>query len=199
MLSQIVLYGMREAVGPQKKQVPKTLLQRIEEPSTPTQKLYLYMEACEENNVKAVKRLLELGLDLKGEWPNKERGLLSATLTHDVPQITELLLERGADPNEIRNGQFVIFCGHYIKLLIKYGAFINVKYRNHSLRSWLQFSCHNKKARKSFKVLCQKLARRRWVFVKCYMKLLNLYHRAVITANHPLRKLKRGEFTLQSV
>ena len=198
-LSQIVLYGMREAAG----QVPKTLLQRIEEPATPTQKLYLYMEACEENNVKAVKRLLELGLDLNGEWPNKERGLLSVALIHSAPQIAELILERGADPNEISHGQFIIFEGHYIKLLIKYGAFIStVRYGEHSLRSWLKFCCIvdyydktvNKKAKKAFKTLCKKLAKRRWVFVKCYMKLLYLHHRAVVTANHPLRKLARNEF-----
>ena len=192
-LSQLVLYGMCEAAG------PKTLLKRIEKPATPTQKLYLYMEACEENNVNAVKRLLELGLDLNGEWPNKERGLLSVALTHSAPQITELILERGADPNEISNGQFVIFRGHYIKLLIKYGAFIStVKYGEHSLRSWLKVDYDdntvNKKAKKAFKTLCKKLAKRRWVFVKCYMKLLYLHHRAVVTANHPLRKLARGEF-----
>lgn len=195
-LSQIVLYGMREAAGPQ---VPiKSLLQRIEEPATPTQKLYLYRDACEENNVKAVKRLLELGLDLNGEWPNKEHGLLHTALTYSTPQIAELILERGADPNEISNGQFVIFWGHYIKLLIKYGAFIStVKYNNISLRSWLQFCCTvNKKAKKAFKILCQKLAKRRWVFVKCYMKLLYLHQRAVVTANNPIRKLNRGEFFL---
>ena len=37
-------------------------------------------------------------------------------------------------------------------------------------------------------------ARRKWVVIKCAVKILGLQQRAVVTANHPLRKLVRGEF-----
>jgi hypothetical protein len=33
-----------------------------------------------------------------------------------------------------------------------------------------------------------------WSLVKCATKLLSLHQRAVVSANHPLRKLERGEF-----
>lgn len=33
-----------------------------------------------------------------------------------------------------------------------------------------------------------------WSLVKCAVKMLSLHQRAVVTANHPLRKLERGEF-----
>ncbi len=36
--------------------------------------------------------------------------------------------------------------------------------------------------------------RTKWILIKCAMKLLSLHKRAVITANHPLRKFERGEF-----
>jgi hypothetical protein len=38
------------------------------------------------------------------------------------------------------------------------------------------------------------LAKRRWVIVKCIVLVLGIHKRAVVTANHPLRKLKRKEF-----
>ena len=34
----------------------------------------------------------------------------------------------------------------------------------------------------------------KWVLMRCSVKLLGLHKRAVVTANHPLRKLARGEF-----
>ena len=33
-----------------------------------------------------------------------------------------------------------------------------------------------------------------WTIIKALIKLLSLHQRAVVTANHPLRLLKRGEF-----
>lgn len=38
------------------------------------------------------------------------------------------------------------------------------------------------------------IPKNRWVTLKCCVKLLSLHKRAVIIANHPLRKLARGEF-----
>jgi hypothetical protein len=40
----------------------------------------------------------------------------------------------------------------------------------------------------------QGIARQRWSVIRSSVKLLSLHSRAVITANHPLRKLERGEF-----
>ena len=37
-------------------------------------------------------------------------------------------------------------------------------------------------------------SRRKWLVVRCSVKFLGLQQRAVVTANHPLRKLARGEF-----
>lgn len=39
-----------------------------------------------------------------------------------------------------------------------------------------------------------KKQRRRWTIIRSVMKLLSLHQRAVVTANHPLRKMARGEF-----
>ena len=34
----------------------------------------------------------------------------------------------------------------------------------------------------------------KWVLIRCSVKFLSLHQRAVVTANHPLRKQARGEF-----
>jgi hypothetical protein len=39
-----------------------------------------------------------------------------------------------------------------------------------------------------------KWIRGKWVLIRCSVKLLGLHQRAVVTANHPLKKLARGEF-----
>ena len=39
-----------------------------------------------------------------------------------------------------------------------------------------------------------KWIRGKWVFIRCAVKFLGLQQRAVVTANHPLRKQARGEF-----
>ena len=43
----------------------------------------------------------------------------------------------------------------------------------------------------------ESLARARWSLIKCAVKLLSLHKRAVITANHPIRKQLRGEFDVE--
>jgi ankyrin repeat protein len=40
--------------------------------------------------------------------------------------------------------------------------------------------------------------RRKLTTLKCIVKFLSLHQRAVVTANHPLRKLARGEFKDES-
>ena len=39
-----------------------------------------------------------------------------------------------------------------------------------------------------------KWIRGKWVFIRCSVKFLGLHQRAVVSANHPLRKQARGEF-----
>jgi len=34
----------------------------------------------------------------------------------------------------------------------------------------------------------------KWTIIKCIVRFLSLHHRAIITSNHPERKLLRGEF-----
>ena len=38
------------------------------------------------------------------------------------------------------------------------------------------------------------IKKNRWLTIKIIVKVLGLHSRAVVTANHPLRKLERGEF-----
>jgi hypothetical protein len=45
----------------------------------------------------------------------------------------------------------------------------------------------NTKFIERFRYIAQKLAQRRWTFIKCYVGWLGLHQRAVITANHPNR------------
>ncbi len=54
----------------------------------------------------------------------------------------------------------------------------------------------DKNVQKNFQYIAQKLAKRRWIFVKCYTRLLGLHQRAVITANHPNRLKKLGYFNV---
>ncbi len=47
-----------------------------------------------------------------------------------------------------------------------------------------------------FKFIVQKLVKRRWTFVKCYVGWLGLHQRAVISANHPNRLKQLGYFNV---
>jgi len=42
--------------------------------------------------------------------------------------------------------------------------------------------------------MIKEYVRTKWAVIRSCVKLLSLHHRAVVTANHPLRKLERGEF-----
>jgi hypothetical protein len=58
---------------------------------------------------------------------------------------------------------------------------------NHSL-------CHDPtRGYKMYKVI----KKNRWMTIKCLVLILGLHSKAVITANHPLRKLSRNEFQLE--
>ncbi len=45
--------------------------------------------------------------------------------------------------------------------------------------------------------LYRRWVRGRWTVLKCLVRLLTLHKQAVISANHPMRKLTRGEFSVR--
>jgi hypothetical protein len=57
--------------------------------------------------------------------------------------------------------------------------------------------CINNCLRGSFEYISKKLAQRRWTFVKCYVLLLGLHQRAVVSANHPNRLKQLGYFNVK--
>jgi hypothetical protein len=57
--------------------------------------------------------------------------------------------------------------------------------------------CINNCLRGSFEYISKKLAQRRWTFVKCYVLLLGLHQRAVVSANHPNRLKQLGVFNVK--
>ena len=61
-----------------------------------------------------------------------------------------------------------------------------------------RYICINNCYRDSFEYISKKLAQRRWTFVKCYVLLLGLHQRAVVSANHPNRLKELGEFEINS-
>jgi len=59
-----------------------------------------------------------------------------------------------------------------------------------------QYVCINYGYKDSIKYICKKLAQRRWTFVKCYILLLGLHQRAVVSANHPNRLKQLNYFNV---
>ena len=130
--------------------------------------------------------------------PEVDKSLLNGctalyyALSQEQCECAELLLQKGANPNVIVDGSPLI--NHVlwdsgieeIQLLIKYGVFL----LNQNIRECaLKYS-----VKEADDYLIQKIAKRRWKIVYCVIKFLSLQQRAVITANHPLRKRNRGEF-----
>ena len=127
------------------------------------------------------------------------------------------LLEHGVEPNTLDvNGTHYncIFNEQILKCLFSYGADVNLKdkFGDTIFDNYIMFSHppHENKmleymlkngARlkyvpklKKFPWLLKVWARRKWAVIRCLTKFLSLHQRAVVTANHPLRKLARGEF-----
>jgi hypothetical protein len=103
-------------------------------------------------------------------------------------KIFETLLERGVDINSKDHLGVTIFdrrlygYGHDLKTLVylaRRGARMSY--------SWVLRD-------KKYQILKKIWARRKWLVVRCAVKFLGLHQRAVVSANHPLRKLERGEF-----
>ena len=101
-------------------------------------------------------------------------------------KIFEALLDRGVDINSKDYEGVTIFdrrlYGHDLETLVylaRRGA--RVSY------SWVF-------RHEEYRILKKIWARRKWLVISCCVRFLSLHQRAVVTANHPLRKLARGEF-----
>jgi len=85
----------------------------------------------------------------------------------------ELLLQSGADPNILIDGTPIISCNlvimneQVIRILIKYGALLNKVYDYYSN------ILPNKR-----KIFIKLLAKRRWVKIKCIVKILSIHKRS---------------------
>ena len=143
------------------------------------------------NKTEMVKLLLQHGADVHLENPI----LYMDMIDYSQREILVTLLKYGADINSkdawgltlfdrwLRRYNFVEFQTKALDNLIflaKCGSRIDIK----------KFS----KELPIIQPLVKIWARRKWAVIKCAVKILGLQQRAVVTANHPLRKLARGEF-----
>jgi ankyrin repeat protein len=132
---------------------------------------------------------------------SSERTVIRYVDVHRQRKIFEALLERGVDINSkddtgktmldrrIENRRFSNIAGFRLEniiFLVRRGARIDFK-----IILPLQ-----KENPELWSILKAIWARRKWLVMKCSVKFLSLHQRAVVTANHPLRKLERSEFTL---
>ena len=139
--------------------------------------------------------LLEHGAD-----PNDCRfSALHTIIRH--PQLIPLLVKKGADINIISNSMNKTPIGHAVSLAITI-AYAVPKLREDLLcyiRTIMKYRPKVDDTSREFMKrhlpdVLSKWIRGKWVFIRCSVKLLGLHQRAVVTANHPLRKLERGEF-----
>ena len=142
------------------------------------------LESAASHNINdIVKRCIQLGAKL-------DTPLYCALKQHNF-KTAEILLKAGANPNMKIDGVPLIcsmstwyfheFYDKVINILLKYGALLNT----------IPQRCRH--------LFVKHVAHRKWVLLRAVMKLLSLHHRAVVTANHPLRKLVRGEFNDESL
>jgi hypothetical protein len=119
------------------------------------------------------------------------------------PQLIPLLVKKGADINIISGSFTTTPIGHAVSLFILMVVnHVVPKLRDDLLcyirtimkyrpkvddYSWEFIKYH-------LPDVFSKWIRGKWVFIRCAVKFLSLHQRSVVTANHPLRKLARGEF-----
>jgi len=153
-----------------------------------------------------------------GGDPNAYIGLHTLLYHHtDNLDCFRLLLERGANPNqEFMDGivpPIIYLCmfNHedHLEILMNYAS-VNTEGVKASLRRFdeegfveriMKFRPEiDDEWRTVLKTKYPRIYRKyfwnKWLRVKCSVKLLALHQRAVVTANHPLRMLERGEFKL---
>lgn len=116
--------------------------------------------------------------------------------------ITRELKRRGLKPPEWKNDTV-----HFDHKDYRYTIIINIC-REHS--SYFELHILRRKGPDYISHLCKnislhnfkegidseflKFKKPSWSLIKCATRLLSVHQRAVVTANHPLRKLERGEF-----
>jgi hypothetical protein len=141
--------------------------------------------------------LIEHGADLN----DSRFSALHNIMRH--PQLIPLLVKKGADINII-SGSFVTTpIGHAVSLFILMVVnHVVPKLRDDLLCYIRTIMKYRPKvddySREFIKYhlpdVFSKWIRGKWVFIRCAVKFLGLHQRAVVTANHPLRKQARGEF-----
>jgi len=141
---------------------------------------------CRAGNVEQIKLLLEFGANVHIRFPSGGDTLfhtVAMSLNNTCEEIVRILVNKGLDINlkdDYSMTPLTVARLCNFATFIKYGAKptqddkIRLKrYLPDVYKMWI---------------------RKRWVPIKCCVKLLGLHSRAVVTANHPLRKLERGEF-----
>jgi len=153
------------------------------------------------------------------EGTNKDY-LLDLSVNYWFIKSTRWLLENGANAKSARlwltSSPCMIVNFELLDLLLQYGASIEEdnKKSSHSILSMNQLrdDVYKKLLQRGFRLDTKTrnwcsykygtyfqeyrkfLITHKWLLIKCAVKLLSLHQRAVVTANHPLRKLERGEF-----
>jgi len=165
------------------------------------------------HNLDAMKLLLERGANPDGIffqlwWET----LLMHCVKSGLYDQMELLFQHGASPHvrDVMNRTAIHYVGTEgaLKLLLAHGADINsvdimgrTVLDTHIEKGYVGIDFVKYGARitytkdlKNVPHIFHAWVRRKWALVKCYVRLMSLYKRAVITANHPERKFARGEF-----
>jgi hypothetical protein len=150
----------------------------------PNQSLYFNMllspisRACETDNIKFVKLLLNY---------NIKDFTMAFYYSRRSSEITRLFSEHG-----IVNKLYMI--DFFNMFLRTYGISdipqLKFRLKQQSVLSEEQRLFLQKRVPEVY----AEFVRRKWLPIRCAVKFLGLHSRAVVTANHPLRKLERGEF-----
>jgi hypothetical protein len=148
---------------------------------------------CNNGHTDILKRCISLGADVnKRDFLNQPPLYLALFYFYTYgPRFSfstaEILFEAGVSPNikcEDIPILFYLHTGtHITTFLLKHGALTNEFYK---YKEFIKPESHM--------YFIKVLAKRRWVVVKCIVLVLGIHKRAVVTANHPLRLLERGEF-----
>lgn len=173
----------------------RQLLEQGADPNQPCIEIYSHFfelqYQCKAGNVEQIKLLLEFGANVHVRYIDCGSTLFHAVANNynnTCEEIVCILLKKGLDINlEDKFGitplmdarvSYANACN--VATFIKYGAKPTKNEIEHMKRYLPD----------TYKMWIRK----KWVPIRCCVKLLGLHQRAVVTANHPLRKLERGEF-----